>query len=161
TALTDMISVQYLMARDGELPTFLTSLNRFGVPWIPAIIASAVPVIVLLVSHDLDSLAALYAIGVIGAVAINTTLVATHPRLPRRSPPSTRHPRRLLHPRNQPLLQVQPRRTPHHRLRPRRPPHLLPLPRPRPLPRRPHPPRLRHRPRLHNPHRRNRRPPRL
>jgi hypothetical protein len=35
------------------------------------------------VSHDLDSLAALYAIGVIGAVAINVTLCATHPRLRR------------------------------------------------------------------------------
>src|SRR5204862_165486 len=36
TALTDMISVQYLMARDGELPQWMTALNRFGVPWIPA-----------------------------------------------------------------------------------------------------------------------------
>ena len=32
TAITDMISVQYLMARDGELPRFLVKLNRFGVP---------------------------------------------------------------------------------------------------------------------------------
>lgn len=81
TALTDMISVQYLMARDGELPQFLTALNRFGVPWAPALVAAGVPVVVLLISHDLDALAALYAIGVIGAVAINTTLVAIHPRL--------------------------------------------------------------------------------
>jgi amino acid transporter len=83
TAITDMISVQYLMARDGELPQFLTALNRFGVPWIPAIVAASVPILVLLVMHDLDALAALYAIGVIGAVAINTTLVALHPRLRR------------------------------------------------------------------------------
>src|SRR5205814_9870335 len=27
TALTDMISVQYLMARDGELPQFMVKLN--------------------------------------------------------------------------------------------------------------------------------------
>src|SRR5947209_18440498 len=32
-------------------------------------------------SHDLESLAALYAIGVIGAVAINVSLCALHPRL--------------------------------------------------------------------------------
>jgi amino acid transporter len=83
TALTDMISVQYLMARDGELPQFLVKLNRFGVPWIPAIIAASVPILVLSISHDLTSLAALYAIGVIGAVAINVTLCATHPRLRR------------------------------------------------------------------------------
>jgi hypothetical protein len=83
TALTDMISVQYLMARDGELPRMMVKLNRFGVPWVPAVVAASVPVLVLLVSHNLDALAALYAIGVIGAVAINVTLCAVHPRLRR------------------------------------------------------------------------------
>ena len=83
TAITDMISVQYLMARDGELPQALVKLNRFGVPWVPALIAASVPVLVLLVSHDLEALAALYAIGVVGAVAINVTLCSTHPRLRR------------------------------------------------------------------------------
>ncbi len=83
TAITDMISVQYLMARDGELPQFLVKLNRFGVPWMPAILAAAMPVLVLVISHDIEHLAALYAIGVIGAVAINVTLCALHPRLRR------------------------------------------------------------------------------
>ncbi len=83
TAITDMISVQYLMARDGELPRAMVKLNRFGVPWIPAIVAASVPIIVLLISHNIDALAALYAIGVIGAVAINVTLCAIHPRLRR------------------------------------------------------------------------------
>src|SRR5690348_1190225 len=83
TALTDMISVQYLMARDGELPQFMSKLNRFGVPWMPAVVAASIPIIVLLISHDLDALAALYAIGVIGAVAINISLCAFHPRLHR------------------------------------------------------------------------------
>ena len=81
TAITDMISVQYLMARDGELPQFVQRLNRFGVPWLAAVVAATVPALVLLVSHDLERLAALYAIGVIGAVAINVSLCATHPRL--------------------------------------------------------------------------------
>lgn len=83
TALTDMISVQYLMARDGELPAFMQALNRFGVPWVAAMVAASVPIVVLLISHNLESLAALYAIGVIGAVAINVTLCALHPRLRR------------------------------------------------------------------------------
>jgi len=83
TAITDMISVQYLMARDGELPPQMQSLNRFGVPWLPAYIAAAVPGLVLIFSHDLESLAALYAIGVIGAVAINISLCTLHPRLRR------------------------------------------------------------------------------
>jgi hypothetical protein len=76
-----MISVQYLMSRDGELPPVFQKLNRFGVPWVPALIATLVPCLVLVVSHDLEHLAALYAIGVVGAVAINITLVSTHPRL--------------------------------------------------------------------------------
>src|SRR4051812_344510 len=83
TAITDMISVQYLMARDGELPGVLQKLNRFGVPWVPALIAASVPILVLLVSHDLERLAELYAIGVIGAVAINVSLCALPPRLHR------------------------------------------------------------------------------
>jgi len=61
----------------------MQKLNRCGVPWVPAVVAASVPILVLLVSHDLEALAALYAIGVIGAVAINVTLCATHPRLRR------------------------------------------------------------------------------
>jgi amino acid transporter len=78
-----MISVQYLMARDGELPPIMQRLNRFGVPWMPAYIAAAVPALVLAVSHNLERLAALYAIGVVGAVAINVSLCVLHPRLRR------------------------------------------------------------------------------
>jgi nucleotide-binding universal stress UspA family protein len=81
TVITDMISVQYLLSRDGEIPRFFQGLNRFGVPWIGAVIATLVPCVVLVVSHDVEGLAALYAIGVVGAVAINITLVAKHPRL--------------------------------------------------------------------------------
>jgi amino acid transporter len=81
TAISGMISIQYLMARDGELPAALVKLNRFGVPWIPALVAAGVPILILLISHNLDQLAALYAIGVIGAVAINISLCAFHPRL--------------------------------------------------------------------------------
>ncbi len=83
TAISGMISIQYLMARDSELPASLVQLNRFGVPWIPGVVAAVVPIIVLLISHNLDQLAALYAIGVIGAVAINISLCAFHPRLRR------------------------------------------------------------------------------
>src|SRR5439155_18561239 len=79
TAIAGMISVQYLLARDGELPQVLVKLNRFGVPTLPALVAAIVPILVLLVMHDIDGLAALYAIGVIGAVAINVTLCSGHP----------------------------------------------------------------------------------
>jgi amino acid transporter len=83
TAISGMTSIQYLMARDGELPAPMVQLNRFGVPWIPAVLATSVPILVLLVIHNLDQLAALYAIGVIGAVAINISLCSFHPRLRR------------------------------------------------------------------------------
>lgn len=83
TAITDMISVQYLMARDGELPRILQKLNHYGVPWLPAIIAASVPAVVVAISPDVEQLSHLYAIGVIGAVAINVTLCAMHPRLHR------------------------------------------------------------------------------
>lgn len=83
TAISGMTSIQYLMARDGELPAAMVKLNRFGVPWLPAVLATSVPILVLLIIHNLDQLAALYAIGVIGAVAINITLVSFHPRLRR------------------------------------------------------------------------------
>jgi amino acid transporter len=83
TAIAGMTSIQYLMARDGELPASLVRVNRFGVPALPAILAAAIPIFVLVISHNLDQLAALYAIGVIGAVAINISLCAFHPRLRR------------------------------------------------------------------------------
>jgi len=73
----------YAMSRDRELPEILQKLNSFGSPWIAAVVAAGVPAIVLLFAHDLETLASLYAIGVVGAIAINITLCAFHPRLRR------------------------------------------------------------------------------
>ncbi|MFH0938996.1 MAG: amino acid permease [Planctomycetota bacterium] len=74
TAIGGMISIQFLLARDKELPHFFTKLNRYGVPFGGLIIATALPVIVLLiVGSNLEMLADLYAIGVVGAIAINLT----------------------------------------------------------------------------------------
>jgi amino acid transporter/nucleotide-binding universal stress UspA family protein len=81
TAVNGLMSIVYVMSRDGELPGFLQKLNSFGAPWVGAIVAAAVPAIVLLFFHDLQTLAALYAIGVVGAVALDCTLAAMHPRL--------------------------------------------------------------------------------
>ena len=81
TAINGLTSIVYVVSRDGELPTLFQRVNRYGAPWVAAVLAAGVPVLVLLVSHDLEHLAALYAIGVVGAVAINTVLVSLHPRL--------------------------------------------------------------------------------
>jgi hypothetical protein len=75
------MSIVYVMSRDGELPAFMQKLNGFGSPWVGAVIAAAVPCVVLLFAHDLETLASLYAIGVVGAVAINCGLCSFHPRL--------------------------------------------------------------------------------
>ncbi|MEI8196767.1 MAG: amino acid permease, partial [Phycisphaerae bacterium] len=71
TAVADMISIQYVMSRDTELPHVLTKLNVFGVPWYALIAAVGLPIIVLNIFQDLTTLASLYAVGVVGAIAIN------------------------------------------------------------------------------------------
>jgi amino acid transporter len=81
TAVNGLMSITYVMSRDGEMPTSLQKLNGFGSPWVGAIVAAGVPALVLLFANDLVTLASLYAIGVVGAVAINCTLCAFHPRL--------------------------------------------------------------------------------
>ena len=71
TALMAMISIQYAMSRDGELPKAFAKINFYGVPWIGLIGACALPAIVCLIARDVRILAQLYAIGVVGAIAIN------------------------------------------------------------------------------------------
>jgi amino acid transporter len=71
TALAGMVSLLYVMAHDGELPHPFTQLNPLGVPWLPLIMATILPVIVLNVDDSVEGLGHLYAIGVVGAIAIN------------------------------------------------------------------------------------------
>ncbi len=77
TALNGLISTQFLMAVDQELPMGLRRLNKHGVPIIPLLTGTALPVIVLLLVNDVLTLAQLYAIGVVGAVLINVASTAT------------------------------------------------------------------------------------
>ena len=71
TAIVAMISIQYAMSRDRELPQFLSQINPFGVPWYGLIGACALPAVVCILARDVQTLAQLYAIGVVGAIAIN------------------------------------------------------------------------------------------
>ena len=77
TALNDLISIQFLMSVDRELPSSLRILNRHGVPILPLAIATLVPVIVLLLIGDVEMLSHLYAIGLVGAMTINLGSTAT------------------------------------------------------------------------------------
>ena len=71
TAIVALIGVVYMMAQDGEMPRQLARLNSHGVPKIPLLAAVVAPIIVLAVTKDFEGLAGLYAIGVVGAIAVN------------------------------------------------------------------------------------------
>ncbi len=71
TAVVALIGVIYMMAQDGEMPKQLARLNRHGVPRIPLFVAMGIPILVLAVTQKFEALAGLYAIGVVGAIAVN------------------------------------------------------------------------------------------
>lgn len=71
TAVVALIGVIYMMAQDGEMPKQLARLNHHGVPKYPLAVAVAIPILVLAVTRDFEALAGLYAIGVVGAIAVN------------------------------------------------------------------------------------------
>jgi amino acid transporter/nucleotide-binding universal stress UspA family protein len=71
TAVVALIGVIYMMAQDGEMPQQFARLNRYGVPEIPLVIATAIPVLILAITKEFEALAGLYAIGVVGAIAVN------------------------------------------------------------------------------------------
>ena len=71
TAVNGLMSILYVMSRDNELPPVFQKLNGFGAPWVAALVAASVPAVVLLFYHDLENLAALYAIGVVGAALVS------------------------------------------------------------------------------------------
>jgi amino acid transporter len=77
TAINDLISIQFLMSVDRELPRSLRLLNKFGVPMIPLAVATLAPIVVLLLVHDVITLSELYAIGVVGAILINIASTGT------------------------------------------------------------------------------------
>lgn len=84
TAITDLVSIQFLMAKDHELPAPFARLNRFGMPGLALVVAVTIPILVLLFNHDLVTLAALYAIGVVGAITLNLGTCGTNFTLPLR-----------------------------------------------------------------------------
>lgn len=78
SAITGLVSIQFLLSRDRELPEVFGKLNRFGMPWLSLLVATGVPIIVLIVQHEVVGLAALYAIGVVGAITLNLASCASN-----------------------------------------------------------------------------------
>ncbi|HEY6206747.1 MAG TPA: amino acid permease, partial [Chthoniobacterales bacterium] len=81
TAIVALIGVIYMMAQDGEMPPQFARLNRHGVPRIPLIVAVAIPIVVLAATRQFEALAGLYAIGVVGAIAVNLGACSFNKRL--------------------------------------------------------------------------------
>ena len=71
TAISAMIGLLYMLARDREMPRPFTRLNSNGVPWLSLAVAVALPLVLVLLADDLHHLAGMYAIGVVGAITVN------------------------------------------------------------------------------------------
>jgi amino acid transporter/nucleotide-binding universal stress UspA family protein len=81
TAILAAIGVVFMMAQDGELPRQLTRLNRYGVPWIPLLAATVLPIVIVAITADFEALAGKYAIGVVGAITVNLGACTANKRL--------------------------------------------------------------------------------
>ena len=81
TAVVDLITIQFLMSRDRELPNIFQRLNKWGVPSAGMALATIVPMLLVLVVKDMAGLADLYAVGVVGAIATNLGATATDRKL--------------------------------------------------------------------------------
>src|ERR1700704_3941014 len=82
TAIVDLITIQFLMARDRELPPIFQRLNKWGVPSAGMLLATLVPMLLVILVKDMVGLADLYAVGVVGAIATNLGATATDWKLP-------------------------------------------------------------------------------
>lgn len=81
TAIVAFNSVLFIMAKDGQLPSIFNKINRFGVPTLALIISTLSPILVLLFVNDMVSLAHLYAIGFVGAIATNLGATSTNKKI--------------------------------------------------------------------------------
>src|SRR5438876_1592392 len=81
TAIVDLIMVQFLMSRDREVPPIFHRLNKWGVPSAGMLLATVVPMLLVLLVKDMAGLADLYAVGVVGAIATNLGATSTDRKL--------------------------------------------------------------------------------
>jgi amino acid transporter/nucleotide-binding universal stress UspA family protein len=81
TAINAVVGVFYMLAQDGEMPRSLTKLNVHGVPIFPLALGAGLPVIILSFTSNLEALAELYEISVVGAIAVNLGACFTNKKL--------------------------------------------------------------------------------
>ena len=81
TAIVDLVAISFLMSRDRELPPNFEKLNSFGVPNLGLLVATIIPVMLVVAVKDVAGLADLYAVGVVGAIATNLGATSTDKKL--------------------------------------------------------------------------------
>lgn len=81
TAIVGLSSLLFVISRDREAPLAFQKINRFGVPVYSLMFATLVPIIVIFFVHDIASLADLYAVGFVGAIATNLGATSTNFKL--------------------------------------------------------------------------------
>ena len=82
TAIGGLITVQFLMARDGEMPPIFKQLNSYGVPKFGTMVATVIPAVLVVLVSDVSGLADLYAVGVVGAIACNLGATGSDKTIP-------------------------------------------------------------------------------
>lgn len=82
TAIVAFTSLLYILSKDEELPRQLQKLNYLGNPLYATAVAFGLPMILLMCVSDIANLVDLYAIGFVGAIAVNLGTTATNFNLP-------------------------------------------------------------------------------
>lgn len=82
TALIASSSLLFVLAKENQIPGLFSIINRYGVPKFSLVISALAPIAVLAFVHDMLSLASLYAIGFVGAIATNMGSTSTDRSLP-------------------------------------------------------------------------------
>lgn len=82
TAIVALVSLIYVMSKDGEMPDIFQKLTPFGVPRYPLILVVLAILAILFVIQDVAGLANLYAVGFVGSIATNLGVNAYDKTLP-------------------------------------------------------------------------------
>ena len=81
TAVVAMIGLLYMLGRDREMSRTFTKLNSFGVPYLPLIAATVLPMLLVAFSTQITDMSDKYAIGVVGAITVNLGSCAFNKKL--------------------------------------------------------------------------------
>lgn len=77
TAIVALVSLLFIMSRNQKVPRKFQKLNKFGVPLLPLVFATIVPMVLVFAVNDVAGLADLYAVGFVGAIATNLGSTST------------------------------------------------------------------------------------